>query len=155
VAAQSVDELEALLAEIDDERALAAIAGLLQLYGGALRSVVAKARSSPELLRELAADETVGPLLLLHDLHPDTLPERIGSALDSVRPYLGSHGGDVELVAIEGDVVRVRMSGTCNGCAASTVTLKSAIEDAVRAAAPEIARVEAEPEQPAHTLVVL
>jgi Fe-S cluster biogenesis protein NfuA len=149
-----VDELEAMLAEIDDERALAAISGLLQLYGGALRKIVECVRDLPELVRQFAGDDAIGPLLLLHDLHPDTLNERVSAALDSVRPYLGSHGGNVELVEVDGDVVRVRLSGTCNGCAASAVTLKSAIEDAVRAAAPEIASVEAE-EQPAHTLVVL
>jgi Fe-S cluster biogenesis protein NfuA len=149
-----VDELEGMLAEIDDERALAAISGLLQLYGAALRKIVERVRDRPELVREFAADDAIGPLLLLHDLHPDTLNDRVGAALDSVRPYLGSHGGDVELIGVDGDVVRVRLSGTCNGCAASSVTLKSAIEDAVRATAPEITRVEAE-EQPAHTLVVL
>ncbi|HXM07093.1 MAG TPA: NifU family protein [Candidatus Acidoferrum sp.] len=149
-----VDELEGMLAEIDDERALAAISGLLQLYGAALRKIVERLRDRPELVREFAADDAIGPLLLLHDLHPDTLKDRVGAALDSVRPYLGSHGGDVELIGVDGDVVRVRLSGTCNGCAASSVTLKSAIEDAVRATAPEITRVEAE-EQPAHTLVVL
>ncbi|HEY3674710.1 MAG TPA: NifU family protein [Candidatus Tumulicola sp.] len=143
-----------MLAEIDDERALAAISGLLQLYGAAMRTIVERLRDRPELVRELAADDTVGPLLLLHDLHPDTLNERVTAALESVRPYLGSHGGDVELLGVERDVVRVRLSGTCNGCASSTVTLKSAIEDAIRATAPEIASVEAE-EQPAHTLVVL
>jgi Fe-S cluster biogenesis protein NfuA len=149
-----VDELETMLAEIDDERALAAISGLLQLYGAALRKIVECVRDRPELVRKFAADDAIGPLLLLHDLHPDTLNERVSAALDSVRPYLGSHGGNVELVGVDGDVVRVRLSGTCNGCAASAVTLKSAIEDAVRAAAPEITSVEAE-EQPAHTLVVL
>jgi Fe-S cluster biogenesis protein NfuA len=154
VAAHHVDELETLLAGIDDERALAAISGLLGLYGDALRRVMATVRSSPELVRELAADEAVGPLLLLHDLHPDTLADRVGAALDGVRPYIASHGGNVELAAIDGDVVRVRMSGTCNGCAASSVTLKTAIEEAICRAAPEIARVEAE-EQPAHSLVVL
>jgi Fe-S cluster biogenesis protein NfuA len=154
VPAHDVDELEALLAGVDDERALAAISGLLQLYGGALRRVIATVRSSPQLVRQLADDQAVGPLLVLHDLHPDTLTDRVGAALDGVRPYIASHGGNVELAAIDGDVVRVRMSGTCNGCAASSVTLKSAIEEAICAAAPEIARVEAE-EQPAHSLVVL
>jgi Fe-S cluster biogenesis protein NfuA/nitrite reductase/ring-hydroxylating ferredoxin subunit len=61
-----------------------------------------------------------------------------------VRPYLESHGGDVSLVGVEEGVVRLRLSGSCNGCPSSTMTLKLAIEDAIQAAAPEIERVEAE-----------
>ena len=65
-------------------------------------------------------------------------------ALDDVRPYLGSHGGDVELLGVENGVARVRLEGTCNGCPSSTVTLRNAIEEAIMGAAPELERVEAE-----------
>jgi Fe-S cluster biogenesis protein NfuA/nitrite reductase/ring-hydroxylating ferredoxin subunit len=64
--------------------------------------------------------------------------------LESVRPYLESHGGNVELVDVDGGVVRVRLSGTCDGCPSSTMTLKLAIEDAIQKMAPEVERVEAE-----------
>jgi Fe-S cluster biogenesis protein NfuA/nitrite reductase/ring-hydroxylating ferredoxin subunit len=64
-------------------------------------------------------------------------------ALEDVRPYLGSHGGDVELVGVTEDgVVRLRMLGSCDGCASSSVTLKLAVEGAVEAAAPEITGIE-------------
>ncbi|MEA2180249.1 MAG: hypothetical protein QOG77_3546, partial [Solirubrobacteraceae bacterium] len=67
-------------------------------------------------------------------------------ALDGVRPYLGSHGGDVELVGVTDGVALVRMQGSCEGCPASAMTLKLAIEDAVLKAAPDVERVEAEAE---------
>jgi Fe-S cluster biogenesis protein NfuA len=68
----------------------------------------------------------------------------VRQALDDVRPYLGSHGGDVELLGIDDGVARLRLGGTCNGCPSSTVTLRSAIEEAVMRAAPELERIHAE-----------
>ena len=89
-------------------------------------------------------DEVVASLLVLHGLHPDPLARRVEKALARVRPYLGSHGGDVELVAVDetSGVVRLRMTGTCDGCPSSALTLKLAVESAVRADAPEIVRIE-------------
>ena len=67
-------------------------------------------------------------------------------ALDSVRPYLGSHGGDVEVLAVDGDagVVTLRMLGSCDGCASSSVTLELAVQAAIEEAAPEITRIDVE-----------
>ncbi len=83
---------------------------------------------------------------------------RVLGALDEVRPYLESHGGNVQFLGIEGDVARVRLEGSCDGCPSSTMTLKLAIEEAVQKAAPELEGVEAEgvaepPPKPATTIV--
>jgi Fe-S cluster biogenesis protein NfuA/nitrite reductase/ring-hydroxylating ferredoxin subunit len=82
--------------------------------------------------------------LLVHDLHPYDVTTRVEHALDNVRPYLGSHGGDVELLEVSGDVVRLRLLGSCDGCPSSSVTLKLAVEGAIEAAAPEIISIEVE-----------
>jgi Fe-S cluster biogenesis protein NfuA/nitrite reductase/ring-hydroxylating ferredoxin subunit len=66
----------------------------------------------------------------------------VQAALDSVRPYLGSHGGDVELLGVADGVVRLQLEGSCKTCPSSSVTLEFAVEDAVRAAAPEIESIE-------------
>jgi Fe/S biogenesis protein NfuA len=58
-----------------------------------------------------------------------------------VNPAIAAHGGRAELVAIEGDTVRLRLSGGCQGCAAATVTLRQGIEAALVRAVPEITRV--------------
>jgi Fe-S cluster biogenesis protein NfuA len=92
---------------------------------------------------DLAGDEMVSHLLLVHGLHPLDLRTRIAGALEEVRPYLRSHGGEVELDAIEPPTVRLRLRGSCHGCPSSTVTLKLAIEAAIRKAAPEIEHVDA------------
>ena len=70
---------------------------------------------------------------------PTTCTTRVERALEGVRPYLGSHGGDVELLEVDRRrVVRLRLLGSCDGCPSSSVTLKLAVEGAIEAAAPEI-----------------
>jgi len=64
---------------------------------------------------------------------------KVISALEEVRPYLHADGGDVELVGISHDnVVRVRLSGACDGCPFSLMTLRAGIEQAVRKKFPEL-----------------
>jgi Fe-S cluster biogenesis protein NfuA/nitrite reductase/ring-hydroxylating ferredoxin subunit len=135
---QHVTQVERLLEEADDKGVELARA-LLDMYGEGLRRILERADGPL-----LAEDELVSYLLLLHDLHPVPVEDRVREALESVRPYLESHGGDVELMAVEQGVVRLRLSGSCNGCPSSTMTLKLAIEDAIQQAAPEVERVEAE-----------
>ncbi|BBX03109.1 hypothetical protein BST36_22305 [Mycolicibacterium moriokaense] len=129
------------------ERTQQLAAELTDLYGAALtRIVTITAESAPELVDRFAADELVASLMLVHGLHPHGRERRIEDALDSVRPYLGSHGGDVALLDVvdgaDGPVVRLRFAGSCKSCPSSAVTLEFAVEDAVRAAAPEITAIE-------------
>jgi Fe-S cluster biogenesis protein NfuA/nitrite reductase/ring-hydroxylating ferredoxin subunit len=99
-------------------------------------------------LDALAADQLVSSLLLVHGLHPYDVTTRVERALEEVRPYLGSHGGDVDLVEVTADgVVRLRLLGSCDGCASSAVTLTLAVEGAIEAAAPEVTAVEVVEEQ--------
>jgi Fe-S cluster biogenesis protein NfuA/nitrite reductase/ring-hydroxylating ferredoxin subunit len=98
-----------------------------------------------DVLAALAADELVAGVLLIHGLHPYSVETRIEKALESVRPYLGSHGGDVELLGVTDEgVVRLRLLGSCDGCPSSSATLKLAVQGAVEAAAPEIGTIEVE-----------
>lgn len=124
------------------------------LYGAGLERVLdilhESGRLDESVLNEFADDELVSGLLLVHDLHPYDVETRIGRALDSVRPYLGTHGGDVEFVGIDDEgVVRLRLLGSCDGCPSSAVTLELAVEGAVQAAAPEATRIEVEASAPA------
>jgi Fe-S cluster biogenesis protein NfuA len=96
------------------------------------------------LPERLADDDLVGHLLILHDLHPRPVEARVAGALEEVRPYLESHGGDVELLGVGDGAVRLRLEGSCSGCPSSAMTLKNAIEQEIRKAAPEIEDIEAE-----------
>lgn len=125
------------------ERAEQLVREITDLYGAGLQRLLALAvRAAPEVGDDIAADDLVASLLLVHGLHPHPVERRIAAALDTVRPYLGSHGGDVHLLDVDGDVVRLQFSGSCRSCPSSAVTLELAVEDAVRAAAPEISSIE-------------
>lgn len=154
---QEAGRAEAALAELEgmaDTRARSiafeAVQSLVELYGSGLQRITDSLRShDPSLLDEIADDELVGHLLILHDLHPLKVEGRVLLALEDVRPYLQSHGGDVELLEIDQGVARIRLEGTCNGCPSSASTLKLAIEEAMRQRAPDVERVEAVNLQPA------
>lgn len=122
---QAIAELETLVATLErdeDERALL----LLQL-------IDAVHRPGLELIAAGESDHPVARALLsMYDLVP--LDERIEveEALDEIRPYIESHGGGLELLDVEDGVVHVRMSGACNGCAGSAITLRRGVEEILR-----------------------
>jgi Fe-S cluster biogenesis protein NfuA len=68
--------------------------------------------------------------------------ERVNNALEKVRPYLQSDGGDISLVEITDDnTVKVRLTGACHGCPYSMMTLKAGVEQALMKEVPEIKEV--------------
>jgi Fe-S cluster biogenesis protein NfuA/nitrite reductase/ring-hydroxylating ferredoxin subunit len=142
--------VEALLAEfasttdpVTARRAEELVGLLVEFYGAGLARIV-------ELLGERAVaplldDKLVSSLLVLHELHPQSTEERVLAALERVRPYLGSHAGDVEYLGLDPDgTVRLRLAGSCDGCPSSAVTVKMAIERGIEEAAPEVTKVEVE-----------
>lgn len=142
-------EASAAAGPVARERAEELVRTVVELYGAGLERVMELAYDagalSDELLAALADDELVCGLLLVHGLHPYGVEDRIEKALDDVRPYLGSHGGDVKLLRVTDEgVVHLQLLGSCDGCASSAVTLELAVEDAIRAAAPEVIAIEVE-----------
>ncbi|HEY9607684.1 MAG TPA: NifU family protein [Allocoleopsis sp.] len=69
-------------------------------------------------------------------------PENVETVLDEMRPYLMADGGNVELVELDGPVVKLRLQGACGSCPSSTMTLRMGIERRLREFIPEIAEVE-------------
>ena len=145
-------DLQADLENIEDPRARRnaeeMIGVVLDLYGEGLRRIfdamAADAEATTELRRRLADDGVVASLMLIHDLYPVSLSERVDEALASVRPYMESHGGDVELVELRDGVARIRLSGSCDGCPASSATLELAIKQALDEHAPDLESLEVE-----------
>ena len=117
-------------------------AAVVQLYGEGLERIVAALE--PGALSALADDGLVASLLLIHGLHPIALEVRVQAALDGVRPYMESHGGDVELLGVVDGVARLRLSGSCKGCSASQTTMELAIERALEEAAPDLRGLDVE-----------
>ncbi len=72
------------------------------------------------------------------------LREKVENALNTIRPYLETDGGNVSVEEITADnIVRLRLLGSCGSCPMSIMTLKAGIEEAIRKAVPEITAVEA------------
>ena len=151
---ERVARMETLLEEIETlpdrnarSKAAEVVGVLLDLYGEGLArmmEVVAEGEERERTFDAFAEDELVSHLLLLHGLHPLDLKTRVIMALEEVRPYLQSHGGNVELLGVKEGVARLRMQGSCSGCPSSTVTLRLAIEEAIQKTAPDLEGIEAE-----------
>jgi Fe-S cluster biogenesis protein NfuA/nitrite reductase/ring-hydroxylating ferredoxin subunit len=141
--------IETLIQEVaafPDPRARATaeelVQALLDMYGEGLARLLELTAdtdaSGLALIDTFAGDDLLSSLFLLHGLHPLAIETRIMQALDEVRPYLKSHGGNVELVKVEDGIAHMRLQGSCHGCPGSTITLKLAIEEAIYKAAPDL-----------------
>ncbi|MBN1165191.1 MAG: NifU family protein [Candidatus Krumholzibacteriota bacterium] len=71
--------------------------------------------------------------------------EKVEKVLEEIRPNLQADGGDLELVAVEDGVVKVKLKGACAGCPMSQMTLTFGIEKVLKERIPEVTRVEAVP----------
>jgi Fe-S cluster biogenesis protein NfuA/nitrite reductase/ring-hydroxylating ferredoxin subunit len=116
---------------------------VVQMYGAGLERIVGLIEDE-ETRDRLAADELVAGLLMIHDLYPVPLEERVTEALDSVRPYMESHGGNIELLGFEDGVVKLRLEGSCKSCRASSSTLELAVRQALQEAAPDLLGMDVE-----------
>jgi Fe-S cluster biogenesis protein NfuA len=149
---ERVQDLLGSLDEIADPVAQARVQELvgtvLELYGAGLErilGVIADAGVGALNIRNALLDDgIVASLLLIHGLYPVPLEERIAEAVESVRPFLASHGGGVEILSVEDGVARLRLQGSCNGCPASASTLEHALKEAIDEAAPDLLALEVE-----------
>lgn len=157
--AQRVDDAMAALEGLEPvarksaEELQAAIEGV---HRAGLVSIVRRLRADDAgraALFELVDDPAVHLLLSLHGIiRPDPVTHA-GQVLDSVRPQLHSHGGDVSLVRIADGTAFVRLEGACNGCSMSSVTLRNLVEEALVQEVPSITAVEVVKDQPSPTLI--
>ncbi len=124
------------------------VQAVLDLHAAGLERILSHLDGGGEagaaILGACALDDVAGGLLLLHGLHPLSLEARVLQALEQVRPYLRSHGGNVELLGVDDGVVRLRLKGSCHGCPSSAITMKQTIEEAILAKAPDATAVEVE-----------
>ncbi len=127
--------------------ALELVQSVMDLHGAALEhllDIVSQSNEGESVTGKFLKDDLVASLLLLHGLHPEEMETRVLRALDKVRPFLHSNGGDVELVSIADGVVKLRVQKEGGGCASTAATMKSAVEDAVTEVAPDAAQIMAE-----------
>jgi Fe-S cluster biogenesis protein NfuA/nitrite reductase/ring-hydroxylating ferredoxin subunit len=124
----------------------------------ALVHIVRTLREDPrgkELLFALVDDPAVHAVLALQGIIRPSLQARAEAALDGVRPYLQSHGGDVELVEIVDGIAKVRLHGSCNGCSMSAVTLREGVEEGLVKGVEEITGIEVLADEPTAAFIPL
>ena len=151
-----LQRLEELLDEVErlDEPVRARVLELLDGIDAIHRLALAPLASAlgDATLARLRGDPAIAWLL---DAYGVGVDERAAAeaALRSIRPYIDSHGGEVEVLEARGGIVRLRMAGACSGCTASAITLQSGIETALRENFPgfvatEVERDDASPHPP-------
>lgn len=136
---------ERLMAGVDSlhRAALVRVANLLDHHGQ---------------LQQAVRDPVVGTVFDLYDLVPLTPEAQVERALEEIRPYIQSHGGQLEILGVREGVVRVRLAGSCSGCSGSAITLKRGVEAALKEGLPgfvEMQVEEAEPEPARPTFIAL
>jgi len=145
------DRIEELVTRIEStgDPALRAVAqelmqAVIELHGVALDHIMHSVAELPqgfEALEKIAEDKLVSGVLSLHGIHPVPVEVRVAAALENTRPYLKSHGGNVEIASIDNDTVHLTLRGTCGSCNSSSETLKSTVEKEIYEMAPEIVSV--------------
>jgi Fe-S cluster biogenesis protein NfuA len=146
------ERIETLLAELGSRAgpAVAATAEelvscLVELYGAGLAEIVqiiGQDAAGRQLMAKLAADPLVESLLLLHDLHPLGVADRVRRAIGQVTPQLA---GQVTFGGVdEAGVIHLRLERGGHGCQSSSAAAAAALEQAVAEAAPEASGVDVE-----------
>lgn len=115
------------------------------LHKEAISRIIKAVKQVPEAmcaLKEVVSDEVVYAVLRHLEIIKPSLHERVEQALDSVRPYLATHGGNVELVDVAPpESVTIRLLGACDGCPASGLTLREGVEKAIKEYCPDITTI--------------
>ena len=152
-AKNQLQSIEALLQRIEkaNDPAMSAMAKdlaqrLMEFHGAGIERILEiihkDSAGHDNVIDALAQDPLVRSLLLLYGLHPDGLETRVQQALEKTRPYLKSHGGNVNLIGVDdAGKVTLRLEGSCQGCASSSATLKLAVEEAIYEAAPDVTAI--------------
>jgi Fe-S cluster biogenesis protein NfuA/nitrite reductase/ring-hydroxylating ferredoxin subunit len=159
--AEKVDHAIAEVRTLDDAsqvKAMAMKSAIEEFHKLGLRRIVQTLKSDPrgkELLFELVEDPGVYALLSMHSLVRADLRTRVARVIEMVRPYMHSHGGDVELVDVTSDTAFLRLKGSCNGCSMSSVTLRNGVEEALQQHVPEIKKIEVVANEPDSQIVPL
>ncbi len=71
----------------------------------------------------------------------ETVLNNIENALEEIRPFLKNDGGDISLISVDNDIVKVKFEGACSTCTVNQMTLKSGVEMIIKKHVPEIRKV--------------
>jgi Fe-S cluster biogenesis protein NfuA len=152
---EQTERIETLVQRVRDlpdenvrQTAMDLLQGVMDIHASVLERIMELTSQAGEagdaLLQNFGNDPMISGLLVLYDLHPDDVETRVLRALDNVRPLLKSKGAVVELISFQQGVVDLRLTGSTHGCASTMATLKTAVEQALYEAAPEVSAIHIE-----------
>lgn len=148
---QLAQKVDAAIAEIQTlppemrSKAMAMKSAIEEFHKVGLTHIVRAMKNDPkgkDILFELVEKPAVYALFSMHGLIRADLQTQVRRVIEMVRPYMQSHGGDVAFVGLRDKKVLVQLSGNCNGCSMSAVTLKKTVEESLKEHIPEIEGVE-------------
>jgi Fe-S cluster biogenesis protein NfuA/nitrite reductase/ring-hydroxylating ferredoxin subunit len=139
-----IDELESSPGDESQENTRRALQTVVEFYRGAFERVlqILERNGRRESVDRLLEDPLLASIFRGYGLIEDELELKVDTALESVRPFLRSHGGGVTLVGVSNKIAHLELWGSCHDCSASMVTLKAVIEKALYEQVPELDRIE-------------
>jgi len=146
--------------EIKDEKTREEVFALLEGIDVLHRQTLGRllelvgALGGQQVVERVLQDPVVRTLLEMYDLPEADERTQVERALESVYPYLRSHGGKLEVLGVEDGRVRVRLSGSCEGCPGTATTLQRVVEEALREGFPSFRELVAEEPPPARESLV-
>jgi Fe-S cluster biogenesis protein NfuA len=144
----SIRELDEVADPATRTRVKALIQSLMELHSAGfektLEIIFESGDSGQHTIDRLGRDPLVGSLLVLYGLHPEDIETRVTKALDKVRPQVRKQGAEIELIANDGGTVCLRVQLEGHACGSTASTIKSALEDAIYDAAPDLTSLEIE-----------
>src|SRR6202453_2685163 len=143
---QRIGELVGQLEKVSDPESRACaktlVQVLLDLHAAGLEramEIIAKdGETRQHVIDDLGRDPLVSSLLVLYGLHPLDLESRVARAIEKVQPQVRKGGGELNLLGVEGGVIRLHLQVTGHGCGSTGKTLKKIVEDALYEAAPDM-----------------
>ena len=153
---QAVAEVQTLSTEARN-KAMTLKSAIEEFHKVGLTHIVRAMKNDPngkEILFRLVDEPAVYALFAMHGLVRADLQTQVRRVIEMVRPYMQSHGGDVAFVGLRDKTVLVQLSGNCNGCSMSSVTLKRTVEESLKEHVPEIDGVEVVEPPPANLVQI-
>lgn len=139
-----IEQLESAPGDASRERTLGALQTVVEFYRGAFERVLQTLEQTGrhDSVDRLLEDPLLASIFRGYGLIEDELETKVNAALDSVRPFLQSHGGGVTVVGVWNKTAHLELRGSCHDCSASMITLKAVIEKALKDRVPELERIE-------------
>lgn len=143
---QALDQLARWPDATVRERVAEILEGIRWLHAEGLKRLTDLLAEDPERFGRALDDPQISNLLLLYELVVVDEVGRAAEAMETMRPFMRSHGGEVQLLGVEEGIVRVRLLGSCDGCPSSTATLRQGIERVLAERLPGFRGIEVEGE---------